>query len=88
MGWKQLELRNWLIQTAITIIILIAILLLIYGCKPKIEVLPIGDETYPLEQLEDGTYRVSQGYVIYHVKLMAKVKILEAELEECQDKLK
>jgi len=62
----------------------VIILLLLIACKPNIEVLPIGDEAYPLKMLENGNYEVTPGYVLKHTALMAEVKILKAKLEECR----
>ena len=66
------------------IIIFLWFLLLSLSCKPEIEVLPIGDEAYPIRQLENGNYEVTQGYVIKHTAMMAEIKILKAKLDECR----
>ncbi len=58
------------------------ILLSMMGCKPRIITLPIGDEAYPIRQLENGNYEVTQGYVIKHTAMMAEIKILKEKLEE------
>jgi len=59
-----------------------SLILLSGSCKTKIVTLPIGDEAYPIRQLENGNYEVSKGYVIKHTAMMAEITILKAKLEE------
>lgn len=60
---------------------------LIPTCKPHIQTFPIYDRESPLAHLDDGNYVVSAGYVYYHVQMMAKIKVLEARVEELQKAL-
>ena len=52
--------------------------------EPEIRVLPIYQDDIPIQMLENGNYEVTKGYVLRHVAMMAKVKILKAKLEECR----
>ena len=58
------------------------------ACRTEIVTLPVSDEAAPLYVLDDGNWAVSRGYVIYHVSLMARVAILEAQIKELQEILK
>ena len=61
-----------------------SLILFSVSCKTKIVTLPIGDEAYPIKQLENGNYEVTQGYVIKHVAMMAEIRILKERLKERQ----
>ena len=68
--------------TAISILSIALLLSGLTACKTRIEVLPVSDEEVPVRMLDNGNYEVTPGYVQYHVKMMAQIKVLKAELRE------
>lgn len=78
----QVLARENLLRFLKTGVVILLLTFSLTACKTKIEVLPVSDEERPLRILENGNWEVSPGYVQYHVQLMAKVKVLEAELRE------
>lgn len=74
------------LRLVILVLFLVLLQSIIPCCKSQIETLPVHQDDVPIRMLDNGNYEVTKGYVLRHVALMAKVKILEAELEECRDK--
>lgn len=62
---------------------LISLILLLASCHPKVELITVG-EALIIQQLENGNYEVTQGFIDRTWKALNENEQLKRELADCR----